>query len=115
MSRQPSSVFLSYARADDERFVAELRQRLMSEGIRVWWDRADMPSRALTFLQEIRDAIAAAERVILVAGPAALASEYVRAEWQYALALSKPVIPVLRAGEMEVLPADVGRVHCVDA
>ena len=74
-----------------------------------------MPSRALTFLQEIRDAIARSERLVLVAGPAALRSDYVRAEWQYALALSKPVIPVLRVGRMGGLPPEVGRVHCVDA
>ena len=74
-----------------------------------------MPSRGLTFLQEIRDAVAVAERLVLVVGPAALRSDYVRAEWQYALALSKPVIPVLRIGEMEALPPEVGRVHCIDA
>jgi WD40 repeat protein len=108
-------IFLSYARADDEPFVAELHRLLAERGIRAWWDRADMPSRALTFLQEIRDAIAGAERLVLVAGPAAFYSDYVRAEWQYALALSKPVIPVLRIGEMEDLPPEVGRVHCIDA
>jgi WD40 repeat protein len=126
MSRRPGSdagargadrpgVFLSYGRADDERFVAALHRRLVGRGLGVWWDRASMPSRSLTFLQEIRDAIAAAERFVLVVGPAALRSDYVRAEWQYALALSKPVIPVLRAGEMEDLPPEVGRVHSIDA
>ena len=109
------AVFLSYGRADDEQFVAALHRQLAERGIRVWWDRAEMPSRALTFLQEIRDAIAVAERLVLVVGPAALRSDYVRAEWQYALALSKPVIPVLRIGEMEALPPEVGRVHCIDA
>src|SRR6478672_10017658 len=88
-------VFLSYGRADDEQFVSALQRRLAGRGIGVWWDRAEMPSRGLTFLQEIRDAVAVAERLVLVVGPAALRSEYVRAEWQYALALSKPVIPVL--------------------
>ena len=109
------AVFLSYGRADDEQFVAALQRQLAGRGIGVWWDRAEMPSRGLTFLQEIRDAVAVAERLVLVVGPAALRSDYVRAEWQYALALSKPVIPVLRIGEMEALPPEVGRVHCIDA
>ena len=109
------AVFLSYGRADDEQFVAALQRQLAGRGIGVWRDRAEMPSRGLTFLQEIRDAVAVAERLVLVVGPAALRSDYVRAEWQYALALSKPVIPVLRIGEMEALPPEVGRVHCIDA
>ena len=112
---QLPSVFISYGRADDEPFVTELHRLLRKRQFRVWWDRADMPSRALTFLQEIRDAIADSARLVLVAGPAAFGSDYVRAEWQYALALSKPVIPVLRIGEMEDLPPEVGRVHSVDA
>jgi WD40 repeat protein len=115
MSGPPPSVFLSYGREDDEPFVAAVHERLVGHGMRVWWDRADMPSRALTFMQEIRTAIAASDRLVLVVGPRALSSDYVRAEWQYALALSKPVIPVLRLGAMTTLPREVGSYHCVDA
>jgi hypothetical protein len=38
-----------------------------------------------------------------------------RAEWQYALALSTPVIPVLRIGKMASLPREVDQGHCIDA
>jgi hypothetical protein len=70
-----------------------------------------MPSRALTFMQEIRDAIHNAERLLLIVGPKALSSDYVRAEWQHALADNKVVIPVLRLGGYDEFPAELQQVH----
>ncbi len=52
-------LFLSYARDDDEPFVRRLYEDLVKAGFEVWFDRVSMPSRQLTFYQEIRDAIAA--------------------------------------------------------
>ena len=79
-------LFLSYARADDEDFVRWLYNALTAEGFTVWFDRMSMPSRSLTFLHEIRAAIDGIDRFLAVVGPAALKSEYVRAEgstrWQ---------------------------------
>jgi hypothetical protein len=91
-----ASVFLSYARGDDDDFVARAYALLRSRGFEVWWDRESMPSRALTFTEEIRDAIHRSDRLLVVIGPKALGSEYVRAEWQAALSEHKPVIPILR-------------------
>jgi len=71
-----------------------------------------MPSRALTFLHEVRDAIHNAERVVVVLGPHALGSDYVRAEWQHALAEAKVVVPILRLGTYLDLPAELGSLHC---
>jgi len=78
-----STIFLSYARGDDEPFAKRLYQDLSAHGFSVWWDRVSMPGRALTFLQEIRDAITARDRFVLVVGPKAVTSDYVRAEWRY--------------------------------
>ncbi|GEM_PF-4834365 len=55
-----------------------------------------MPSRGLTFHQEIQDAVAARERLVLVVGPKAGVSDYVRQEWQFALQADKAVTPILR-------------------
>ena len=77
-------IFLSYARSDDAAFARRLFDSLADE-FDVWFDRESMPSRALTFLQEIREAIDESDRLIVVIGPGAIASDYVRAEWQYAL------------------------------
>ncbi len=54
-----SPIFLSYARGDDEAFVGRVHIDLTKAGFDVWFDRASMPSRQLTFDQQIRDAIAA--------------------------------------------------------
>jgi len=108
------SLFLSYARGDDEVFARQLYEQLVAAGHAVWFDRECMPSRALTFLKEIREAIRAADRVVVVIGPRCVASDYCRAEWQAALAESKPVTPVLRLGQRSMLPAELRGFHSPD-
>src|SRR5262245_32752978 len=104
-------IFLSYGRDDDDpayddpakSFMRRLYDGLKAEGFEVWWDRESMPSRELTFLQEIRDAVTACGKLVLVVGEKAMASEYVRAEWEYALSICKNVVPILRNGTYETL------------
>lgn len=110
----PAALFLSYARGDDEPFVRQLYERLLAEGHRVWWDRQNLPSRSLSFLKEIREAVRASDRVLVVIGPSCIESDYCRAEWQAALAESKPVNPVLRLGNHSLLPAELQLLHCPD-
>lgn len=102
-NRIMTTVFLSYARADDGEpydramsFVARLHADLAKAGFDVWFDRVSLPSRQLTFHQEIADAIRARDRLVLVAGPMAAHSDYFRQEWRWALELDNPVIPILR-------------------
>jgi WD40 repeat protein len=110
-----TSVFLSYARADDESFVRRLHDDLCSQGFSVWWDRESLMSRGLTYHQEIKDAIREGiERLVYVAGPAAARSSHVREEWRIALDLDKHVIPILRAGEFEEIPEPLQGLHCDD-
>ena len=115
-------VFLSYARADDDpdytnpqkSFLRRLYTDLTATGYTVWWDRESMPSRALTFLQEIRDAITVCDKLILVVGPGTLTSDYVKAEWEYALSICLPVIPILRAGDYSLVPPPLNKQHTPD-
>ena len=66
-------------------------------GFDVWFDRVSMPSRQLTFHQEIRDAIAARDRLLLVVGPGVLTSDYVTQEWRFAyFEAGKCVNPIVR-------------------
>lgn len=58
--------------------------RLSAAGLEVWFDRVSMPSRQLTFHQEIRDAIAASDRLVFVIGPRAVTSDYLSQEWRFA-------------------------------
>ena len=110
------TVFLSYARADDDpnyddatkSFMRRLSTALTAGGFGVWWDRVSLPSRSLAFTQEIEDAIRACERFILVVGPGAAASDYVRAEYEFALRQCKPITPILRAGDFDLIPKALG-------
>jgi WD40 repeat protein len=120
-----TSIFLSYARGDDEPFVWRLYERLTKSGLTVWFDRVSMPSRQLTFYQEIRDAIAARDRLVLVVGPRAIASDYVNQEWRFAyFEALKCVNPVVRldgkdAGGKSIdgyalIPEDLRLIHAED-
>jgi len=118
------SIFLSYARDDDETFVKRLYDDLVAHCFEVWWDRVSMPSRQLTFHQEIRDAIKVRDRVVLVVGPHAVTSDYVNQEWQWALEMGKCINPIIRLnGQQEgggqidgyaILPEQLKLVHAED-
>jgi tetratricopeptide (TPR) repeat protein len=107
--------FLSYARADDPGFTDALVAGLARAGMRVWFDRDSLPSRGTTFDQEIRRAIQASARLLLLVGPNALSREYVAQEWGFADDLGIPVIPVLRTGSFEDLPERFRGYHSVPA
>ena len=110
-----SSVFLSYARDDDEPFVRRLYDDLVKTKFDVWFDRVKMPSRGLTFHQEIREAITDRDRLLLVVGPQAVKSEYVRQEWQYAwFDAEKVVTPILRLGDYPLPIPELALLHCED-
>ena len=126
------SVFLSYARADDGEpydpatsFAARLHADLTRAGLDVWFDRVSMPSRSLTFQQEIRDVIAARERLLLIVGPHAVMSEYVTQEWQFAYyAANKCLNPIVRRDGRDphgaridgyaLIPEDLKLLHAED-
>lgn len=121
----PISIFLSYARGDDEEFVRRLHNDLTKARFDVWFDRVSMPSRQLTFHQEIRDANAARGRVVFVIGPRAAVSEYVGQEWRWALEMGKCVNPIVRLdGQQrtdgtrvdgyELLPEELKLIHAED-
>jgi hypothetical protein len=68
-----------------------------------------MTSHGLTFQQEIQEAVAAREQLVLV-GPKAALSDYVRQEWQFALQADKAVTPILRQGDYRFrFPSVLGR------
>ncbi len=120
-SPEVRQIFISYAREDDEPFVKRLHADLTDQGYRIWWDREAMESRGRTFLQEIRDGIASSERLILVVGPRAVESDYVRIEWHFALQACTVVLPILRVGnsqmgddDYKLVPAELRSLHCPD-
>ena len=120
-----ASVFLSYARGDDGRFVRRLYRDLRKAGFDVWFDMVSMPSRQLTFYQEIRDAIAAADRLVLVVGSHAVTSDYVNQEWRFACIDAQKCVSavVRRDGQQpdgaridgyDLIPEDLRAIHAED-
>src|SRR3954463_1127076 len=92
-------LFISYGREDDIPFVKKLYADLSANNYKVWFDKENLESNGLSFLQSIRDSIAANPiRLLLVVGPHAAKSEYVRYELEFALANCMVVIPLLRMG-----------------
>jgi WD40 repeat protein len=112
-------LFLSYARGDDEAFVRRLYAQLAAAGFTVWFDRVSMPSRQLSFFQEIRDEINVCDRVIFVVGPKAASSDYVTQEWRFGLEVGKGINPIVRlAGTngdgYELIPEELKTLHAED-
>src|SRR5271165_1953062 len=114
MTADKTDIFISYGHQDDEPFTGRLRDDLAAKGFRIWWDRASMPSRGLTFTQEIRDAIDRANHLLLIVGPGPLTSAYVQSEWRHSLLFAKSVVPLLRIGTYDTLPEPLRQFHCLD-
>lgn len=112
-------LFLSYARTDDVGFVRQLHNYLTDAGFDVWFDEANMPSRQLTFLQEIRDTIAACDRLVLIIGPGTINSRYVEQEWRFALHMGICINPIVRLNAegldgYELIPDELKLIHTED-
>ncbi|MCI0339321.1 MAG: toll/interleukin-1 receptor domain-containing protein [Acidobacteria bacterium] len=86
-------VFLSYARADNIKGAARLRDELKF-AFDVWRDIEDMQSGE-SWREQLSDALHEVDVVIVLLTPAAVASSHVTEEWKGARLLKKPVIPVL--------------------
>ena len=131
MTQSKPSIFISYGRGDDHEdyndpdksFLRKLYNDLTADDYNVWWDRVSMPSRGLNFMQEIQDAITKHDKLILIVGPHAIGSDYVRYEWQYALRICKPVIPILLKRDPKItedkdqygqVPIDVHAINALD-
>lgn len=112
-SHDSYNLFLSYGRKDDEAFVVKLYGNLTKYKYKVWYDKSgSLESNGISFLQNIRDAIAENPiRLILVIGPHAAKSEYVKAEYEFALENCITIIPVLRLGSTK---DDTGKVIASD-
>jgi len=73
-----------------------------------------MESRGNTFLREIRDAIANADRILLIVGPRVKHSPYVEMEWRHALREGTVVTALLRSGDYGDVPEALRLLHCED-
>ena len=88
-------MFVSYSRRDDE-FVHRLVVDLQSRGKSVWLDTQGIQDGEV-FPDAIREAIEQSDGFVFVITPESVGSRYCAQEVDHALALSKRVVPVLRA------------------
>jgi tetratricopeptide (TPR) repeat protein len=101
MSAEP--IFISHASGDDA-FVAQLRQTLEGQGLRVWVDSRNLRGGA-KLAPEIASAIEQARQVLVVLSPETVNSAWMRKEIQQALQVEQRrkgdgyrVIPLLLPG-----------------
>jgi TIR domain/NB-ARC domain len=93
MEGPPSSIFISYSRADGREFAETFERRLEDEGIRSWRDLKDMEAGDIR--PQVLRAIEDARHFVLILSRRALASDWIKREWSHARLLGKRVSPVL--------------------
>ena len=91
---------ISYGRDDSKAFAAKLHQRLMAEGLEVWFDFEDIPL-GVDFQSEINGGIEKAHNVLFIISPSSVNSKYCLKEIEYALEHNKRIIPLLHVEEID--------------
>ena len=101
-SREQASVFISYAREDEE-IIARLGAALRANGRDVWVDTDDIRGTE-EWARAIDAGIDSSDAIAFVLGPAFLVSMQCRRELEYAVQKGKRLVPLLAH---QVDPADV--------
>lgn len=104
-------VFVSYARADWDDFVAGFVERLRTDRYNVWVDQHLILGGA-DWMDSINDALEGAAVLILVMTPEALNSRFVKMEYRQFVTADRPLLPVLL--KPAKLPAELGIYQHID-
>ncbi|XGB41347.1 MAG: GUN4 domain-containing protein [Nodosilinea sp. LVE1205-7] len=105
---EPPYIFISYSR-NDETYVSKLIQALEDKGLTVWLD--DRIDYGTTWPRVIEEHLEKCQVFILVMSSNSLNSHWVQCELNRALALKKPIFPVLLEGTRWLA---VETIQCVD-
>ena len=105
------SVFLSYSRQDFY-FAEQIRTLLVSHGVRVWMDLAEL-APGDNWAKRIEQELTQNDGVVLLATRASVASQYVIDECKQAVKCNAPVYVVL--GQTCSLPGFLRTMACYDA
>ena len=92
MPDTPLSIFISYSHADSA-FVDQLEADLRQQGFETWVDRQRLAG-GQRWRRELQEAVEQAQVLLIVLSPDAIDSLSVQVEFEYALELSKLLIPV---------------------
>lgn len=91
--------FISYGRADSKGFATKLHNRLVEQGLRVWFDQNDIPL-GVDYQNQIDDGIEKAHNFLFIIAPHSVNSEYCLKEVKLAIARNKRIIPLLHVMEI---------------
>ena len=86
--------FISYGRADSRAFAAKLNERLMAEGLKIWFDFEDIPL-GVDYQKQIDTGIDHADNFLFLISPHSVNSAYCRLEIERAIYQRKRIIPLL--------------------
>ncbi|MEO0408233.1 MAG: toll/interleukin-1 receptor domain-containing protein, partial [Cyanobacteria bacterium P01_A01_bin.135] len=92
--------FISYGRKDSKAFVTHLHQRLVAEGLSIWFDFDDIPL-GVDFQNQIDDGIETSHNFLFVIAPHSVNSPYCLKEIELALRHHKRIIPLLHVEEID--------------
>ncbi len=92
-------VFISYGRADSKDFATKLNQRLIAQGLNVWFDQDDIPL-AVDFQEQINNGIERAHNFIFIIAPHSVNSTYCLKEINQAIQYNKRIIPILHVEQI---------------
>lgn len=102
-------VFLSYSNMELE-FAEALEKSFRRQSISAWCDKTDLHVGD-KWPKELGEAIQQADALLLIWSAAASRSKFVELEWNIALALKKPVLPILT--DYTALPAVLSASHYI--
>jgi WD40 repeat protein len=86
--------FISYGRADSKAFATKLYNKLVEQGLKVWFDQNDIPL-GVDFQNQIDDGIEKSHNFIFIIAPHSVKSSYCLKEIQLAVKRNKRIIPLL--------------------
>lgn len=86
-------IFISYSRKE-KLFATRFHKDLEFRGLSAWIDLRDIPA-GKQWSQEIEQAIMECSVFLLLLSPNSVTSDYVRAEYTFALDKGKPIVPLL--------------------
>ena len=108
-STKATSVFISYNRADVDR-ARELQSELEAQGFNVWRDQTNVYGGE-RWPKTLGEAVADSNVLILLWSDSSSTSDFVELEWCTAMALKKPILPIML--DTTQLPASLAAVHAL--
>ncbi len=99
MAQTFDDAFISYGRADSKAFAIRLNQRLMAEGLNVWFDSENIPL-GVDYQRQIDSGIEKAHNFLFVISPHSINSPYCQLEIALAVRHNKRIIPLLHVDQI---------------